>query len=67
MTTLNAVFESKFALEDEGYESGSEYLNLPTPLQHTPRICHVSSDDNISFDLVTPCSMGTSKSHHKLV
>ena len=67
MTTLNAAFESKLTLEDEGYESGSENLNISTPLRHTSRICHVSSDDNISFDPTIPCSTGTSQSHHKLV
>ena len=29
MTTLNAVFESKLTLEDEGYESGSEISTYP--------------------------------------
>ena len=67
MTTLNATFESKLALEDEGYESGSENFNIPTPLRHTPRIHHVSSDDNISFDPTTLCTMGTSQSGHKPV
>ena len=33
MTTLNAAFESKLILEDEGYESGSENFNIPTPLK----------------------------------
>ena len=33
VTTLNATFESKLALEDEGYESGSENFNIPTPLR----------------------------------
>ena len=33
MTTLNAAFESKLTLEDEGYESGSENFNIPTPLR----------------------------------
>ena len=32
MTMLNAAFESKFTLKDEGYESGSENFNIPTPL-----------------------------------
>ena len=32
MTTLNSAFEQKLALEDEGYESGSETFDLPTPL-----------------------------------
>ena len=67
VTMLNAAFESKLSLEDEGYECGSEHFKIPTPLRHTPRIHHVSSDDNISFVPVTPCSMGTSQSHHKPV
>ena len=53
MTTLNAAFESKLTLEDEGYESGSKHFTIPTPLRHTSRILHVSSDDNISFDATT--------------
>ena len=32
MTTLNATFESKLALEDEGYKSSSENFNIPTAL-----------------------------------
>ena len=67
VTTLNAAFESKLTLEDEGYESGSENFNIPTPLRHTTRIHHVSSDDNIFFNPTTPHSMGTSQSHHKPV
>ena len=67
MTTLNAVFESKLTLEDEGYESGSENFNIPTPLRRTSRIHHVSSDENISFDPVTPHSKGSSQSHCKPV
>ena len=35
VTTLNGAFESKLTLEDEGYESGSENLNIPTPLRRT--------------------------------
>ena len=61
VTTLNAAFESKLTLEDEGYESGGENLNIPTPLRCTPRIHHVSSDDNISFDPTTPHSTGTNQ------
>ena len=61
MTTLNADFESKLTLEDEDYESGSENFNIPISLRHTPRIHHVSSDDNISFDPTTPHSKGTSQ------
>ena len=54
MTMLNAAFESKLTLEDKGYESGSEKFNIPTPLRCNPRIHHVSSDDNTSFDPTTP-------------
>ena len=67
MTTLNAAFESKFALEDEGYESGSDNFNMPTPPRRTSKIHHVSSDENISFDPSTPCSTGSSQSHCKPV
>ena len=67
VTMLNASFGSKLTLEDEGYESGSENLNMPTPLRCTPQIHHVSSDDNISFDPTIPHSTGTSQSHHKPV
>ena len=67
MTMLNTAFESKFTLKDERYESGNESFNVPAPLRCTPKIHHVSSDDNISFGLSTPCSMATSQSHHKPV
>ena len=67
VTMLNATLESKLALGDEDYESGSKNFNIPTPLRCTPRIQHVFSYDNISFDLVTPCSMGTSQAHCKPV
>ena len=50
VTTLNETFESKLALEDKGYESGSENFNIPTPLRWTSKICHVSSVKNASFD-----------------
>ena len=35
VTSFNAAFESKLALEDEGYESSSENFNIPTPLRRT--------------------------------
>ena len=65
VTTLNAAFESKLALEDEGYESGSENFNIPTALRRTSKIHHVSSIKNASFDPdpVTPCSTGTRETH----
>ena len=58
-TTLNAAFEWKLALEDEGYESSSENFNIPTPLRKTPKIHHISSIEHALFDPdpVTPCSM----------
>ena len=65
MTTLNATFESKLTLEDEGYDSGSENFNIPTPLRRTSKIHHVSSVENASFDLhpVMPSSTGTKESN----
>ena len=65
MTTLNAAFESKLALEGEGYESGSENFNIPTPVRRTSKIHHISSVENVSFDPgpVTPCSRGIRQSH----
>ena len=33
VTTLNAAFERKLTLEDEGYEIGSENFKIPTPLR----------------------------------
>ena len=53
---LNAAFDQQLSLADEGYESGSETMELPTPLRKTPRIHHVSSLEHASFDpeLVTP-------------
>ena len=67
VTTLNAAFEWKLALEDEGFESGSENFNMPTPLRKMPKIHHVSSVKNTSFDpnVVTPYS--TVQSHLRLV
>ena len=64
MTILNASFESKLALKDEGYKSGSENFNIPTPLRSTSKIHHISSVENTSFDPdpVTPHSTGTRQS-----
>ena len=69
MTTLNATFESKLALKDEGYESGSENFHIPTPLRRTSKIHHISSVKNASFDPdpVTPHSTGTREAHHRPV
>ena len=55
---LNAAFDHQLLLADEGYESGSDTISLPTPLQTTPHIHHVSSMEHASFNplLTTPCS-----------
>ena len=56
---LNAAFEQQLLLADEGYESSSYTIDLPTPLRKTPRIHHVSSMEHASFDPepVTPQNM----------
>ena len=56
MIALNAAFYQQLSLADEGYESGSDTINLPTPLRKTPRIHHVSSIEHASFnpEPVTP-------------
>ena len=58
---LNAAFMQQLSLADEGYESGSNSADLPTPLQKTPHIHHVSSMEHASFDPVhtTPHSTAT--------
>ena len=63
---LNAAFTQQLSLADEGYESGSDTSDLPTPLWKTPCILHVSSINHASFNPVstkphstvttTPCS-----------
>ena len=69
VTTLNTAFESKIALEDKGYESGSDNFNIPTPLRRTSNILHISSVENESFDPdpATACSTGTKESQCRLV
>ena len=47
---LNAAFDQQLLLADEGYESGSDTIDLPTPLRKTPRIHHVSSMEHASFN-----------------
>ena len=55
---LNAASDQQLSLADEGFESGSDAINLPTPLRKTPCIHHVSSMEHASFDPAptTPCS-----------
>ena len=54
MTTLNDTFEQELALGDEGYDSGSESLSIPTPLCRVPQQYHVSASENLSFGPATP-------------
>ena len=55
---LNAAFNQQLSLADEGYESGSDTIDLPTPLQKTPCIHHISSMEHTLFNPVptTPCN-----------
>ena len=55
---LNAAFTQKLSSADEGYNSGSDTVDLPTPLRKTPHIHHVSSMEHASFNPAhtTPCS-----------
>ena len=55
---LNAAFTQQLSLANEGNESGSATIDLPTPLRKTPCIHHVSSMEHTSFNPVTttPCS-----------
>ena len=55
---LNTAFNKQLSLADEGYESGPDTIDLPTPLQKTPCIHHVSSMEHASFNpvLTTPHS-----------
>ena len=49
---LNAAFTQQLSLAHEGYKSGSDTIDLPTPLQKTPHIHHVSSLEHASFNPV---------------
>ena len=55
---LNAAFTQQLSLADEGYESGSDTVELPTPLRKIPRIHHMSSMEHASFSpaYITPHS-----------
>ena len=52
-------------LADEGYKSGSDTIDLPTPLWKIPHIHHVSSTEHTSFNPVstTPHSTVTITPH----
>ena len=55
---LNAAFNQQLSLADEGYKSGSDTIDLPTPLCKTHCIHHISSIEHASFNpvLTIPCS-----------
>ena len=55
---LNAAFNHQLSLADEGYESGSDTIDLPTPLRKTPHIHHIFRMKHASFNpvLTTPHS-----------
>ena len=54
VTTLNDTFEIELAQEDEEYESGSESINIPTPLRRASWIYYVSMSENLSFNPTIP-------------
>ena len=54
MTTVNDVFERALTSEDIQYKSGSESINVPTPLYHEPRPFHISAQENFSYGPATP-------------
>ena len=58
---LNAALTQQLSLSDEGYKSGSDTVDLPTPLWKTPHIHHMSSMEHASFNPAhtTPCSSAT--------
>ena len=60
-TALNAAFNQQLSLADEGYKSGSDTIDLPTPLQKTPHIHHVSSMEHASFNPVPTTPHSTSQ------
>ena len=55
MITLNDTFKRELTQEDEGYESRSESLSIPTPLRRRRalQIYHISMSENLSFYPVT--------------
>ena len=59
VTTLNDAFERELTIEDKGYESGSEGLNIPTPLHTTPHLYHVLAGENLSFGPATHSSLSS--------
>ena len=61
--TQHAAFNQQLSLADEGYESGSDTINLPTPLQKTPHIHHISSMEHMLHSTQFSPHLAV---HHKL-
>ena len=59
------LLTQQLLLADEGYKSGSDTIDLPTPLWKTPHIHHISSMEHTSFNPVstTPHSTVTITPH----
>ena len=49
---LNVAFTQQLSLADEGYKSGSDTIDSPTPLWKTPHIHHISSLEHVSSNPV---------------
>ena len=65
--TLNVAFDQQLSLADGGYESGSDTINLPTPLRKVPGIYHISSIEHASFDPEPVTPWNTSQTPSRLV
>ena len=69
VATLNDAFETDLAREDKGYESGRESFNIPTPLSRAPRVYHISTMEELSFNSTnfrkSPTSPRASWHHEK--
>ena len=59
---LNAAFDQQLSLGDEGYESGSDTIDLPTPLRKTPCIHHFPAWNTLHL-IQLPPHLAV---HHKL-
>ena len=57
--------ETELAQEDEGYESGSEHLNIPTPISRALRIYYFSEVEDLSFNLVNFGQSPTTPEHNE--
>ena len=53
---LNTTFTQQLSLADDGYKSGSDTIDLPTPLRKTSHIHHVASLEHTSLNPVTTTS-----------